>query len=97
MGFLPRGTNLPKGTGTKFAFELICYIFKSYAIERIIGEILIFNKQSIALHEKLGFTQDETLTKEIQIDDETGIKTETAITMILTKAQWLSINAIYNA
>ena len=58
-GFYLGELNVPKGTGTKFAVDLINTIFETYNIDSIIGEILSTNEKSIALHKRLGFTLDD--------------------------------------
>ena len=87
-GFYLGDLHVPKGTGTKFAFDLINTIFKTYNIDSIIGEILSTNEKSIALHERLGFTFDEDSTKQLQVESDIT----TVVTMQLTRHQWLSNN-----
>lgn len=50
--------NAKKGTGYLLCSLALDYIFQELKMEKLNGEVISFNKKSIALHEKLGFRQE---------------------------------------
>lgn len=57
-GFYIGETHPPKGAGTWMGSIALDYAFQILGAEKIIGEVLSFNKKSIKFHQKLGFIQD---------------------------------------
>ena len=49
----------PKGTGAQLGANALEYAFKNLKIDRIHGEVIKSNTQSIAFHKKLGFELDD--------------------------------------
>lgn len=47
-----------KGTGYLLCSLALNYVFKELKMEKLNGEVISFNKRSIALHEKLGFQKE---------------------------------------
>lgn len=57
-GFYIGEQDAPKGSGTIMATLAIDYAFYQLNMNKIIGEVLIFNKKSQGLHLKLGFEKE---------------------------------------
>ncbi|KEF38384.1 pseudaminic acid biosynthesis N-acetyl transferase [Schinkia azotoformans MEV2011] len=57
-GFYIGETQAPKGAGTWMGRLALEYAFQILEAEKIIGEVLSFNKKSMKFHEKLGFKQN---------------------------------------
>lgn len=57
-GFYIGETQAPKGAGTWMGRLALEYAFQNLGADKIIGEVLSFNKKSMKFHEKLGFKQN---------------------------------------
>ncbi|QVL44150.1 MAG: UDP-4-amino-4,6-dideoxy-N-acetyl-beta-L-altrosamine N-acetyltransferase [Alcanivorax sp.] len=51
----------PRGTGKKLGAYALTYAFDRLSLHKLSGEALAFNKRSIHLHERLGFTREAML------------------------------------
>ncbi|MED3622819.1 UDP-4-amino-4,6-dideoxy-N-acetyl-beta-L-altrosamine N-acetyltransferase [Neobacillus thermocopriae] len=69
-GFYVGEETAPKGTGSIMCSLALDYAFDYLKLRKVIGEVLAFNKKSIKLHQKLGFSQEGYFNKEIIRDGE---------------------------
>jgi UDP-4-amino-4,6-dideoxy-N-acetyl-beta-L-altrosamine N-acetyltransferase len=60
-GFYIGEDHTPKGMGTLMAYCGLEYAFDKYQLNKIIGEVLDFNKSSIAFHKQLCFKEEGVL------------------------------------
>jgi len=52
------------GMGKYLAYNIIEYLFNEMNVRKIVGRVIDFNKRSISLHEKFGFTTEGVLRQE---------------------------------
>ncbi len=57
-GFYLGPESLPRGIGTAMGYLGIEYAFDKLGVDRLIGEVLVFNMASIRFHNRLGFRND---------------------------------------
>jgi UDP-4-amino-4,6-dideoxy-N-acetyl-beta-L-altrosamine N-acetyltransferase len=58
------------GIGTQVCATALEFAFHELGIYKVAGQVLDFNKSSIRVHQKLGFTQEGNLRKHILINGE---------------------------
>ena len=59
---------LPKGTGDALGYVALEYAFECQKIRKLFGEVLAFNKRTIAWHNRLGSIEEGRLKEHIQVD-----------------------------
>lgn len=74
----------PKGTGSKLGNAALFQAFEMKKFHKICGQILDFNKPSIAFHKSLGFIQDGVLKRH----HHSGEKYHDLICFGLVKSEW---------
>ncbi|MGX5805255.1 UDP-4-amino-4,6-dideoxy-N-acetyl-beta-L-altrosamine N-acetyltransferase [Bradyrhizobium sp. Arg314] len=57
-----------KGTGKMLGFAALNYAFDELKLHKVCGQAVDFNTASIALHERLGFSQEGILREQQRID-----------------------------
>lgn len=61
------GPNAKKGTGKRLGSAALNYAFRELNLHKVCGQAVDFNKASIALHDRLGFTQEGILRDQQRI------------------------------
>lgn len=51
----------PAGTGTRICASALDFAFRELMVNKVAGHVLEFNKASIRIHQRLGFTQEGNL------------------------------------
>ncbi|MGD6894409.1 UDP-4-amino-4,6-dideoxy-N-acetyl-beta-L-altrosamine N-acetyltransferase [Bacillus infantis] len=64
-GFYIGVNHAPKGIGTILGYTSLNYIFGELSIRKLCAEVLSFNDKSVKFHQKLGFSQEGLLRKQI--------------------------------
>lgn len=64
-GFYIGEPEAPRGVGSKMAKASICYAFCTRNVRKICGEVLVFNKKSRRIFEKMGFEQEGYLRQHV--------------------------------
>ena len=67
-GFYAR-PDAPKGSGRKLGTAALNYAFNALKLHKVCGQALDANDASIALHRRLGFTQEGILRDQQRIED----------------------------
>ena len=65
-GFYAR-PDAPKGSGRKLGHVTLSYAFKALGLHKVCGQVIESNLASIALHQKLGFTEEGRLREQQRI------------------------------
>lgn len=78
-----------RGTGTKMARLALKKVFEEMNGKKLFGKVLAFNKPSIKLHQKLGFSQEGVLRKHYFLNDEY----HDVYCFGMLKSEWLDLNA----
>jgi RimJ/RimL family protein N-acetyltransferase len=65
-GFYVR-PDAPKGSGTKLGHAALAHAFKSLSLHKVCGQAIESNVASIALHQKLGFSEEGRLREQQRI------------------------------
>lgn len=58
----------PAGTGTRICSTALDFAFCELAVHKLAGQVLEFNRASIRLHQRLGFTQEGKLREHCLIN-----------------------------
>lgn len=66
-GFYVR-PDAPKGSGTKLGSAALTYAFQNLGLHKVCGQAIESNMASIALHQKLGFSEEGRLRDQQQIN-----------------------------
>ena len=66
-GFYAR-PDAPKGVGTKLGFAALEYAFIELRLHKVCGQAISGNSASIALHRKLGFSEEGVLREQRRIE-----------------------------
>jgi len=83
-GFYLGENSLPKGTGSHLGFLGLEYAFNELDMKTIRGESFMFNFPALALHRKLGFTQETQLQTHVKKNGHD----ENVAVFTLTKEDW---------
>lgn len=67
-GFYTR-PDAPKGTGSSLGAAALVYAFDTFDLHKVCGQAIATNQASIALHNRLGFTQEGFLRDQHLIED----------------------------
>lgn len=59
----------PKGTGRAMGASALEYGFATLGLHKICGQVLDFNRASLAMHEALGFVREGVLREQQKLDD----------------------------
>lgn len=66
--FLGANTAYGKGIGTQAAKLMLNYAFAVLGLHKVIARVLAYNKASIRMHEKVGYTQEAYFKEELFLD-----------------------------
>jgi UDP-4-amino-4,6-dideoxy-N-acetyl-beta-L-altrosamine N-acetyltransferase len=77
----------PAGTGTRICSAALDFAFNKLGVHKVAGQVIDFNRASIRLHQRLGFTQDGNLRKHILIN---GVHHDLLCFGVLI-AEWIAI------
>lgn len=64
-GFYIGEKHTPRGSGQIMLFMALDLIFYEFALRKVCSEILDFNSRSLYLHQKLGFTEEGCMKKQV--------------------------------
>lgn len=67
-GFYAR-PGAPRGTGTRLCAAALSYAFDQLQLHKVCGEVIAENAPSLALHRRLGFTQEGVLREQKPVND----------------------------
>ncbi len=84
-GFYLGEPDLPKGSGSALARLMLKHIFDTHKVRRIHAEVFEFNIASLKLHEKFGFTRQDSASRTVTKND----RPEKVIALTLDHAIWL--------
>ena len=64
-GFYLGETDLPKGCGTAMGVLALDYMFNELGMNKVVGEVLTHNEQSLKYHVRLGFVEEGRLSQHV--------------------------------